>query len=296
MKTLKFVAVAVLIVALSVAGIAAFAGKSQQVGPGRSHEWLGDVVNNEEIVELILSHIKEQLALTEEQEAEIRPILQAHIEERIAGFKARRKQIRDNVQTNITDRQALLQETEEQLAGILTEEQMQTLRQMVEEHWGHWQDLRSQVAQGDFQRRGDWIETLKELNLTLEQKKEIFSIAMKYRDMHKDTRENMQAIHTQFANTVQELLKNEAFDEDGIRQTYRDAAAQFEDVVVSGMKMLSEMKAVLTPEQQQILEERGAAFLEQLQEGGTFGQRFGFRDRMSKRHPMFGFRFHQAEK
>jgi Spy/CpxP family protein refolding chaperone len=292
MKALKIFAVVAVVLTLTVASVVTLAGKPAQV-PSKdpSYEWFGDFLNSEDMVEVMIGHLKEELNLTDEQEAEVRPILQAHLEERMSNLKARRDQVRENLQTTADERQAWLKQTEEQLAGILTEEQMQNLRQMVEEHWGHALEMRSHVAQGDFPMHGNFGETLKELDLTLEQKKELFGIVMKYRDMHKETREEMQGIRKQFAATMQELLNSDDFDEALVRQTYQESTAKLEDVVVSVAKMFSEMKAVLTPEQQQILQERGTAFLEQMQEGGAFGQRFGFRNRMSKRHGMFSFRF-----
>jgi Spy/CpxP family protein refolding chaperone len=292
MKALKIFAVIAVVLTLTVASVVTLAGKPAQVpSQDPSHEWFGDFLNSEDMVEVMIGHLKEELNLTDEQEAEVRPILQAHLEERMASLKARRDQVRENLETSAADRQAWLKQTEEQLAGILTEEQMQNLRQMVEEHWGHALEMRSHVAQGDFPMHGNVGETLKELNLTLDQKKELFGIAMKYRDMHKETREEMQGIRKQFAATMQDLLNSDNFDEARVRQTYQESAAKFEDVVVSVAKMFSEMKAVLTPEQQHILQERGTAFLEQMQEGGALGPRFGFRNRMSKRHGLFSFRF-----
>lgn len=295
MKALKIFAVVVVVLTLTVASVAALAGKPVQVSSkDPSHEWFGDFLNTEDMVEVALGHLKEQLELTDEQETEIRPILQAHLEERMASLKTRRDQMRENLQTSAADRQAWLKQTEELLAGILTEEQMQNLRQMIEENWGHWQEMRSRVAQGDFPARTNFGETLKELNLTLEQKKELFGIAVKYRDMHKQTREEMQGIRKQFAATMLDLLNSNDFDEARVRQTYQESAAKLEDVVVSAARMFSEMKAVLTPEQQRLLQEKGAAFLEHLQEGGVLRQGFSFRDRMSKRHGMFSFRFGNA--
>lgn len=297
MKTFKIFAVIAVVVALSAASIVSIAGKpGRDSKDGAAREWLADVLNPADMAEVLTGHLQGELGLTDEQKAEVLPILQAHFEESIGDFKGRRTRMRDNVQTTASERQAMFQEIETQLSGILTEEQMQNLRQMVEDGWGHALDMRSRIAEGDFPDRGNFGETLKELNLTLEQKKALFGIAMKYRTMHQDTREEMQGVRMQFATSMLDLLNSDEFDEEGLRQTYRESAAKLEDVVVSGAEMMLEMKAVLTPEQQEIARQKGAELLEQMQDGGMFGRRFGFRDDQSKRHSMFSFRFHRSKK
>ncbi len=297
MKTFKIVAVITVVVALSLTGVVAVFGT-----PGRntqnadSHEWFGDVLNPDDMAEVLASHLQEKLDLTDEQKAEILPILKARITERITDMQERRAQIRENVQTAAAEHQELFKEIETQLSGILTEEQMQNLRQTVEENWGHLLDMRAHVAEGDSPERGHVGELLKELNLTLEQKKDLFGIAMKYREMHQDTRDEMQAVRKQVATTMLDLLNSDEFDEARVRQTFQESATKLEDVVVSGAKMLSEMKAVLTPEQQEILQQKGSEFLEQMQAGGMWGQRLSFRERLSQHRPMFSFRFRQSEK
>ncbi len=297
MKTFKIFAVIAVVVTLSATSIVSIAGKPGRDSEDRAaHEWLADVLNPADMAEVLASHLQGELGLTDEQKAEVLPVLQTHFEEGMGDLKGRRTRIRDNVQTTASERQAMLQEIETQLSGILTEEQMQSLRQMAEDGWGHALDMRSRVAEGDFLNRENFGETLKELNLTLEQKKELFSIAMKYRTIHQDTREEMQGIRMQFATSILDLLNSDEFDEERVRQTYQESAAKLEDVVVSGAKMMLEMKAVLTPEQQEIVQQKSAEFLEQMQNGGMFGRRFGFRDHQSKRHSLFSFRSRHSKK
>ena len=297
MKTLKFVVVVAVVAALGMTGVTAVFGTPEQdIQSAAMHPWLGDMLNPDDMAEVLASHLQEQLSLTDEQKAEIVPILKTNIEKRMTDIQARRAQIRENLQTTAADRQAQFQELETELSGILTEEQMQTLRQTVEENWGPMLDMRAQVAEGNFPERGRAAELLQELNPTLEQKKQLFGIAMKYRGMHQDTRDEMQAVRKQVATTMLDLLNSDEFDEARVRQTFQESAAKLEDVVVSGAKMLSEMKAILTPEQQEILQQKGAEFLEQMQAGGIWGQRFGFRNHFSQHRPLFSFRFRQVEK
>ena len=262
MKAFKIFAIVAVVAALTVASVVVIAGNPQSIPQrGSSHKWIGEFLDHEDMAEVIMGHLQEELELTDNQVAQIRPILQAHLEQRVNTFKERGGQMREDMQKAAQDHQALFQETEQQLAEILTEEQMQELRQMVEEHWGRWQEMRSRAAQGDFPARGRFGETIKELDLTVEQKKELFAIGMKYRDMHKDVRAEMKGVRQQAANTMLDLLNNDEFNEEQVRQVYRDATSKFEEVVVSGAKMLTEMKAVLTPEQLEILKEKGTAFL-----------------------------------
>ncbi len=298
MKVFKIFAVIAVVVALSAASIVSIAGNPGQNSEYRgTHEWLADVLSPTDMAEVLVSHLQDELDLTDEQKAEVLPILQAHFEERLADLDGHHDQIHDNMHATAAEHQAVLLEVETQLNGILTEEQMQNLRQMVvEEGWGHALDMRSRMAEGDFPDRGKFGDTLNELNLTLEQKKELFGIAMKYRKMHQETREDMQGVRMQFATTMLDLLNSDEFDEERVRQTYRESPAKLEDVVVSGAKMMLEMKAVLTPEQQEIVQQKSAEFLEQMQDGGMFGRRFGFRDHQSKRHSLFSFRSRHSKK
>lgn len=297
MKTLKIVAVVVVVVALSIAGVSAVFGK-----PGRDsqntvpHQWFGDALNSDDMAEVLTAHLQEKLDLTDEQKNEILSIVKTHLEERVAGMQERREQTRRNLQTTAADHQALFQGIEAQFSDILTEEQMQELRQIVADNWGHLLEMRAHVAEENVPERGHAGELLQELHLTLEQKKDLFSIAMKYREMHQETRKDMQGLRKQAAETMLELLNNDEFDEARVRQTFRESTAKLEDVVVSGAKMLSEMKAVLTPEQQTILQQKGAEFLEQMEARGLWGQRRSFRDRMGRHGGLFSFRFHQAKK
>jgi Spy/CpxP family protein refolding chaperone len=261
MKTLKIVSIPITIAVIGFSVIA-IAGNVQKESQEDSEmgffEFMTEDMN---FPEMIMAHLKERLNLTEEQEAQILPILKENMEKRLAMFRERRDQIRQNVQAIETEHQAMLQETEQQLATILTEEQMQELRKIRDEHIG----MREGFAKRMDQRRGKFREVLKELNLSAEQKKEIFSIFMKYRDTHKDARENFLEIRTQFGNMALEMLK-EDFNEEKVRQTYRESTAKMEEFVVTGAKMFAEMKAVLTPEQLELLQQKGSEFLTSMQD------------------------------
>jgi Spy/CpxP family protein refolding chaperone len=58
----------------------------------------------------------------------------------------------------------------------------------------------------------------------------------------------------------------EDFDEAKVRQTFRDSEAQREEFIVSHAKMLAEMKAVLNPDQLQLLQQKVPALLASIQD------------------------------
>ena len=267
MKTLKIVSIPIIIAVIGFSVIT-IAGNVQKESQEDSEMGFFEFMTTEDMnfPEMILAHLKERLNLTEEQEAQILPILKENMEKRRAMFQERRDQIRQNVQAIETEHQTMLQETEQQLATILTEEQMQELRKIRDEHIG----MREGFAKRMGQRRGKFREVLKELNLSAEQKKELFSIFMKYRDTHKNARENFLEIRNQFANMALDML-DEDFDEEKVRQTYRESTAKMEEFVVTGAKMFAEMKAVLTPEQLELLQQKGSEFLTNMQEH-SFGR------------------------
>lgn len=60
------------------------------------------------------------------------------------------------------------------------------------------------------------------------------------------------------------VLKTEQFNEDEIRNALRRAAPIREELLVMRVKMMAELKTVLTPEQLQLLEERKAQRIERL--------------------------------
>lgn len=295
MKALKVVSIVALIVAIGIGSVMAIAENSQKEPETMEPGWFGHFMADTEMGEMVMDYLKERLNLTEEQEAQIRPILKEHLEQRLTRMKEQREQFRQNVEAMASEHQTMLQEAEQQLAEILTEEQMQELRKLREEHQGPWQHMSAQIAEQGLPEHGHFRDTLQELNLTAEQKKELFAIVMKYRDAHKDTRQNMQDIRKQVADMALDLL-NEEFDEEKVRQTYRESTTKMEDTVVTAAKMFAEMKTVLTPEQLELLQAKGTELLEQMQSGG--GRRpgmFAFKGRQG-RHSFFGSRFRQQEK
>ena len=116
----------------------------------------------------------------------------------------------------------------------------------------------SSAAAGRFGRSGQMpftgkgimgLKTFIELNLTENQKADVLKIIdtfMGYRDL---TREKMQ----QAGSDMAAVLAAETFDEEQAREAFRKATALREDLFVQRAKMMAELKAILAPEQLELL-------------------------------------------
>lgn len=261
MKTLKIVGIVVVIIAVGFS-VVAIAGNVQKEKQHDGKEgWFEFLSKDTFAPKMIMEHLKERLNLTEEQEAQILPILEEAMQKRIETFRQFKGEMGQDWQNIEAEHQAMWQETEKQLAEILTEEQMQEARKIHDEHVGKFQGMKQRFANRRH-KQGKFRELLGELNLSAEQKGELFAIVMKNRDNRKNAIESVQEIRSQFSNVVLDIL-NEDFDEEKVRQTYRESTAKMEDFVIAGAKMLAEMKTVLTPEQLEQLQKRLPELLEE---------------------------------
>ena len=145
---------------------------------------------------------------------------------------------------------------------------MQELQKMHEDRIGRFQ----RRGRG-FAGRGQKFQQLaQELNLSEAQKQELFAIFMK----HRETRGPMIEGFVETGKEVATLLLNEDFDETKVRELFQKGVSQREDAFVEHAKMFAEMKAVLTPEQVEMLQQKGTEFFENME------------NRMHTRHEMFG--------
>lgn len=97
----------------------------------------------------IISVMKDRLGLTEEQEAQIRPIMEEHIKKRdviVQKYKGQGRQGRRSLRNEL---QELRKATENQLEMILTEEQMKEYRKLQEEER---QKVRERMRRGSMPR------------------------------------------------------------------------------------------------------------------------------------------------
>ncbi|HOP47263.1 MAG TPA: hypothetical protein PK874_06335 [Desulfobacteraceae bacterium] len=208
--------------------------------------------------ERIIPRLKECLNLTGEQEKQLRPIIDSHREKRMAMFEKRKEMVLNGLQEMRTEREALWQELEQQLSTVLTEDQMQKAREIHEEYV----NVRHSFARMMFKTGGELHQIFEDLDLSGEQIESIITIFRKYRD----TRWEAVDEFVETKKQIIDMMLNEEFNKEKVRQTYREATARFEDFVVEKAEMLAEMKAVLNPEQLGLLQEKIPALMAELQE------------------------------
>jgi len=91
-----------------------------------------------------------------------------------------------------------------------------------------------------------------ELRLSEAQQQEMMNIINKYQPEKEGLRNRMM----ESRRNLRAVVRTEPFNEGEARKAFREASATREDIFVLRVRMMSEMKAVLTPEQKQLLEER----------------------------------------
>jgi Spy/CpxP family protein refolding chaperone len=112
------------------------------------------------------------------------------------------------------------------------------------------------------------LKTLIQLNLSDFQKSRILGIIEKYENDIESTKNDLREARY----NIWSALQAGEFNENEIRNAYRQAAPIKEELLVMGAKMMAEMKTVLTPEQLQLLEERKAQRIEEIR--GRFDRWF----------------------
>jgi Spy/CpxP family protein refolding chaperone len=98
------------------------------------------------------------------------------------------------------------------------------------------------------------LKTLIELNLSDSQKSQVLNIIDTYEKDMEIARNNLREAR----HHIRTILKAGELNEKDLRNACRQAAPIKEDLLVMGAKMKAELKAVLTTEQLQLLEERKA--------------------------------------
>jgi Spy/CpxP family protein refolding chaperone len=98
------------------------------------------------------------------------------------------------------------------------------------------------------------LKAVLELKLSGDQQAQLNNIISKYEEQRAALRTSVMETRKNIAA----VLKAEKFDEENARKAFREASEVRENLFVLRAKMLSEMKAVLTPQQLQMLQERKA--------------------------------------
>jgi Spy/CpxP family protein refolding chaperone len=95
------------------------------------------------------------------------------------------------------------------------------------------------------------LKMLVSLNLSASQKTEVGEIINRYRD-------RQEVLHAQLMEAnerVQNIINAEALNEEEVRLSFRETSPLMEEVVVLQAKMMSEIKALLNPDQLESLKE-----------------------------------------
>lgn len=101
-----------------------------------------------------------------------------------------------------------------------------------------------------------------ELNLSEPQKKEALSIFQAYETDRDTVRNSLQEAR----QNLSKVLQAETFNEGQVREVFRRASSIREDLFVRRAKTMAELKALLTPEQRELLKEREARRMERLKD------------------------------
>jgi Spy/CpxP family protein refolding chaperone len=117
----------------------------------------------------------------------------------------------------------------------------------------------------DMQKRGmgsgfTGLRAFHDLNLSDTQQESITNIINQYQDQ----RETFWNSMVEARKNLRVVLQAEQFNEEDARKAYREASTVREDMFVLRAKMMAELRAVLAPEQLELLKERKAKRLERM--------------------------------
>ncbi len=104
------------------------------------------------------------------------------------------------------------------------------------------------------------LKNMIQLDLSDSQQSKILSITEKYENERESLEESLREARRDLAR----VLEAGQVDEDKVRSALRRAAPIREELLVMRVKMMAELKTVLTPEQLQLLQERKAHRIERL--------------------------------
>jgi Spy/CpxP family protein refolding chaperone len=95
------------------------------------------------------------------------------------------------------------------------------------------------------------LKTMLQLDLSDSQKSKMLSIIEKYETERESLKRSLREARGDFTR----IFETETFNEDEVRKALRRTAPLKEDLQVMRLKMLAELKTVLTPEQRQLFKE-----------------------------------------
>jgi len=104
------------------------------------------------------------------------------------------------------------------------------------------------------------LQAFLDLNLAEAQQVQMREIIGKYENERERLRENVM----EAGKNISTVLRSATFNEEEARKAFRKASAIREEIFVMRARMMAELKAVLTPEQQQNLKDRRTRRLERM--------------------------------
>ena len=104
------------------------------------------------------------------------------------------------------------------------------------------------------------LKTMLQLDLSDSQKSKMLSIIEKYENERESLKRSLREARGDFTR----VLETETFNEDEVRNALRRTAPITEELQVMRLRMLAELKTVLTPEQRQFFKELRAQRIEKL--------------------------------
>ena len=104
------------------------------------------------------------------------------------------------------------------------------------------------------------LKTFIELDLSDSQKSQVLNILEKYQRPRQDTLDSLLEARKHLAT----VTHAEEFNEDDVRKAYRKISSMEEELFVLRAKMMTELRAVLNPEQIELLRERRAQRTEKM--------------------------------
>ena len=229
-------------------GPMAFRGKSRGLNGEQSMSFDKRKSMN---AEKLMKNLSTKLELTEEQQEKVQPLLEEHFLKMREQIETWRGQNRQQFQEG---GQKMWLEIETLLKEILTEKQMQKLREMKESRMG------PSARFGFFGGPGSFRGSLNDLQLSEEQQQKISTIVENHRDSDPKKVQNFLDMHAAMA----EILQQEEFNEQQVRELFQQQTSQWEERFVERAKMLAEIKTVLTPEQINTFQEKGAHVIDMI--------------------------------
>jgi Spy/CpxP family protein refolding chaperone len=104
------------------------------------------------------------------------------------------------------------------------------------------------------------LKTMLELKLSDSQQTKVLNIIETYENVMKDKRDSLWEARKKLLTA----MHADEFSEEQVRAAFKQVSSIREDCFVSKGKMMSELKAVLTPEQMALLKERKTARIESM--------------------------------